>query len=376
MLKRRIESRPLRGVALLIVSSGFHNRGVESRSVGRMPFELPSLSIITPTLNAARTLRHCLESIRNQDYPEDRIEIVIADGGSSDDTLEVARGFGVDRVVENPLKTGEAGKAVGVDAARNEILTFIDSDNLLDRADWLRCMVAPFAEPDIVAAEPIEYTYRRTDPPITRYCALMGMNDPLCFFIGNYDRLNRITGRWTELSIPVEDKGEYLKLRLDERHLPTIGANGFLVRRTPFLQTGYKPYLFDIDVVYDLIQEGYSNFAKVKVGIVHLYAEDGRAFARKQRRRVRDFLHYRSLKLRRYPWTEVSKSNLLKFILETLLVLPLLIQIVRGMARVYDKAWFFHLRACWTTLVVYGWAIIRTRILGMDYPADRTGWRQ
>lgn len=341
-----------------------------------MPFELPTITVITPTLNAARTLALCLESIRGQDYPQGRVEIVLADGGSSDGTLEVARRYGVDRIVPNPLKTAEAGKAVAVDVSRNDILAFIDSDNLLDRPDWLRRMVAPFADPDIAASEPLEYSYRRTDPLITRYCALMGMNDPLCYFIGNYDRLNRISGRWTELPVRTEDRGDYLRVTLDERRIPTIGANGFLVRREPFLHTLYKPYLFDIDVVYDLIRDGHRQFAKVKIGIVHLFAGDGRAFARKQRRRVGDYLHYNRLNLRRYPWGGVSRFRLLNFILSTLLVVPLLVQIARGMARTPDRAWFFHLRACWVTLAVYGWTLLKAGVSGKTGAVDRKGWRQ
>ncbi len=341
-----------------------------------MPSDLPTISIIIPTLNAGKTLGLCLESVRAQDYPLDRIEIIIGDGGSTDDTLEVARHHGVDRVVRNPLRTGEAGKSVAAETARNEVLAFIDSDNILDRPDWIRRMVAPFADPDIVACEPLEYTYRVGDTLITRYCALMGMNDPLCYFIGNYDRVNRISCRWTEMSIQVEDRGEYLKVTLNERHLPTIGANGFLVRREAFLDTIYKPYLFDIDVLYDLVRAGHSRVAKVKIGIVHLFAGDSRSFARKQGRRVKDFLHYRKLKIRRYPWGGVSRFCLLKFVASTVLVVPLLIQAARGMARTFDRAWLFHVNACWLTLAIYGWVFMKDLVFRQTGVADRAGWRQ
>jgi len=40
---------------------------------------------------------------------------------------------------------------------------------------------------------------------------------------------------------------------LDEKNLPTIGANGFLVRREELLKGSVDNYLFDIDVVYELI---------------------------------------------------------------------------------------------------------------------------
>lgn len=66
-------------------------------------------------------------------------------------------------MVPNPLKTGEAGKAAGLKHAKNDIIAFIDSDNILPDKDWLKRMVEPFDDPEIIASEPIEYTYRASD---------------------------------------------------------------------------------------------------------------------------------------------------------------------------------------------------------------------
>ncbi|MDO8725183.1 MAG: glycosyltransferase [Candidatus Methanoperedens sp.] len=84
-----------------------------------------SISIITPTYNSAKTLTSCLDSIKAQNYKGD-IEIIIADGGSTDSTLEIAQKY-TNKIYPNPLKTGEAGKAAGVKHAKNEIIALIDS---------------------------------------------------------------------------------------------------------------------------------------------------------------------------------------------------------------------------------------------------------
>ncbi|MDH5782860.1 MAG: glycosyltransferase, partial [Candidatus Bathyarchaeota archaeon] len=212
--------------------------------------DLPSISIVIPTYNSERTLAQCLESIVRQDYTREKIEIIIADGGSKDKTLEIAKKFDVDRILHNPLRTGEAGKAVGVEAAKNEIILLQDSDNVLNEKGWLRRMVEPLEDAGIVGAEPLYYAYRKEDSLITRYCALLGMNDPFCLYLGNYDRYSYVTGKWTELQVKASDDGDYLLLELDERNIPTIGANGFLVRAKALKKVKYKPYLFDIDVVY------------------------------------------------------------------------------------------------------------------------------
>ena len=115
----------------------------------------PSISIIIPTLNAGTVLDKCLASIRKQDYPAKKIELIIADAGSNDDTLKIAERHGIDKILDNPLKTGEAGKAVGVSTASNEIIALIDSDNILDGPDWLARMTAPFLDPELIASEPL-----------------------------------------------------------------------------------------------------------------------------------------------------------------------------------------------------------------------------
>ena len=172
------------------------------------------LSVVIPTLNSEKTLAECLAAIRAQSLPRDSYEIVIADAGSSDRTRAIAREYGVETVTDNPLKTGEAGKTAGIKAAKGDVIALIDSDNILPDPHWLERMLAPFADPDILATEPLEYTCRREDPSLTRYFALLGMNDPICLFTGNYDRISAVTGRWTDLPVPQEDKGDYLKLRL------------------------------------------------------------------------------------------------------------------------------------------------------------------
>ncbi|WKZ33553.1 MAG: glycosyltransferase [Thermodesulfobacteriota bacterium] len=318
----------------------------------------PSVSVVVPTLNSGKTLDECLKSISGQDWPADMLEIVIADGGSTDSTLDIVRlsasksPFDV-RVVRNPLKTGEAGKAVGIKEARGELIAFIDSDNVLPDRGWLNRMAEPFADPDVVGAEPLEYACRAGDGFITRYCSHLGMNDPFCLFAGNYDRYSAVTGRWTEMPYRAEDKGGWFKLELDPARYPTMGANGFIVRKRAL--EGAGEYFFDIDMVRGLLKKNPgSRLAKVRTGIVHIFSGDTRTFIRKQMRRIRDFRHYERLGMREYPWKGVGRHAVARFVFSCLTVLPLISQAARGYCRKPDIAWLFHPVACWLTLIVYG----------------------
>ncbi len=74
----------------------------------------PSVSVAIATRNSQRTLAQCLESVRLQDYPS-RIEIVLADGGSIDKTLEIAKKFHA-KVIDVPeeKQNAEYNKGVAV----------------------------------------------------------------------------------------------------------------------------------------------------------------------------------------------------------------------------------------------------------------------
>lgn len=337
--------------------------------------KLPSISVLIPTLNTAKVLDFCLKSIAKQNYPKEKTEVIIADGGSTDKTLEIAQKYGA-KIYKNPLKTGEAGKAVALKKAKNELIALIDSDNVLPDKNWLKRMVELFSDPKIIGSEPWEFTYRKQDGFIDRYCALIGMNDPLCLFLGNYDKRSVLTGKWTGLPIKQEDKGGWIKAELEPPNLPTIGANGTILRRKILIDSGLVgDYLFDIDIIAQLASKKPVKFAKVKTGIIHLYCGgDIKKFIRKQKRRIRDYLYYQKIGVRKYPWRQQNKLGLLKFILSCITVLPLVYQSIKGCLKKPDSAWFFHPLACWGTLLVYGWG--RTLGFFSIQELNRKGWRQ
>lgn len=89
---------------------------------------LPLVSVIIPTYNSEGTLDLCLQSIINQSYK--KIEIVVVDGGSVDDTLKISQKYGVKVVrTEKPSRTLQ--RNVGLVNASGKILLNVDSDEVL-----------------------------------------------------------------------------------------------------------------------------------------------------------------------------------------------------------------------------------------------------
>lgn len=340
-----------------------------------------TISIVTPVFNSMRTIGEYMEAILMQDYPHGAIEIVFADGGSTDGTLETIEKYkslsDIEiSVFDNPLRTGEAGKAVGVKKAANDVVCLLDSDNIIPDTRWITRLIKPFDDEIIVASQAIEYTYRREDGIINRYCALIGMTDPLCIFVGNYEHHCLITNKWTEIQREEIDCGDYLSVRFTAGMIPAIGTNGFFVRRDKLLDNFEGEYLFDIDVMHDMLsRHPRMRVAIVKTSIVHLFCQDIKGFARKQNRRVMDYHYFRTTRNRTYPWSKMFKGNIVLFVLCTVTVVPLLVQAIFGFCRKPDlPAWAFHIVACWVTLWVYGWGVIRS--LFKRQAANRENWRQ
>jgi len=314
---------------------------------------VPIVSVVVPTRNSGKTLDKCLSSLSQQDYPQDKIELIIVDAFSKDQTLDIARKFNA-KVLFNPRITGEAGKAVGVEAAKGEIILFIDSDNVLPSKDWLVHMIEPLQNKEVVASEPVSYSYCKSDPAIIRYCSLIGANDPLTVYLGFYGRYSFLEDKWTNIPLKVVDKESYFQITLSVGVIPTMGANGFLVQASALKRTNFKPYLFDIDIIYELIDLGYTDFARVKIGIFHLYAFNLSQYLKKTYRRIRDYYYFHKLGLRKYPWTRFNRLKLLGLILRILLIFPLFKDVAKGYKRKADAAWFLHWFLCVLTIAVYG----------------------
>jgi glycosyltransferase involved in cell wall biosynthesis len=88
----------------------------------------PLVSVIIPTYNSARTLRRCIESLKAQTYR--RIELIVVDNFSNDETVEIARKYGVRVLFKGNERTAQ--KNWGAVNSRGDLLCFVDSDFVLE----------------------------------------------------------------------------------------------------------------------------------------------------------------------------------------------------------------------------------------------------
>ena len=335
----------------------------------------PKVSIIIPTLNSEAVINNCLASIKKQNYPN--FEIIIIDNGSSDKTIDIASKY-TKYIYYNPIKSAEASKAFGLKKANGVYIALIDSDNILPSSNWLSQMIKPLEiNKNSIGSEPWEYTYRPKAGIIERYSALTGVNDPYTLVANNYDRKSFLNKNWNGLNIPIKNFLNYQEAQLlPQKLMPTIGANG-TVLRTLIIKKYFKgDYLFDIDLL-QIIQNKTKKpiiFTKVKVGIIHTFCESSIIkFINKQNRRSTDLYVYRNL--RNYSLTKSNTIPTIKFILYVILFFPMIIDMIRGFIKKPDIAWFLHPILCLITLFIYVINTIKFK-LNLLKPINRLGWKQ
>ncbi|MCI4351926.1 MAG: glycosyltransferase [Thermoplasmata archaeon] len=135
----------VQGVPLYLAVQMPHPRGPATPTP---PVPAPLVSVIVPARNEGEDLGPCLGGLLSQSYPS--VELLVVDGGSTDETREVARARGtrVTVIEEPPLPEGWVGKNwacwTGALQARGEFLLFVDADvrpspqAIWTAVDWAR----------------------------------------------------------------------------------------------------------------------------------------------------------------------------------------------------------------------------------------------
>lgn len=326
--------------------------------------DCPSISVCIPTYNSSKTLDRCLESIRAQKYPQDKIEILLGDGGSIDDTFKIAKKYKATVIkISSDKQHAEYNRGVAFNKAKNELVLIVDHDNFLPDEEWLVRMIQPLLDDwEVVASSTCYYDYSEKYDLMDRYFALFGTSEPLPFYLGKADRLQYGVQKWNLVGNS-KDCGDYFSVTFenDPRKFPSIGSNGCLMRRELVKNNAKSDpdNHFPIDVMFDMVANGFNKFAFVKTSIIHLTHSQG--LFKFLQRRVKFVLKYHFEDQGRRRWSVFMKGDELKlllFVFYSLTIVKPLIDSIRGFVRIPDIAWFVHPIMCFGTTIVYGYASI------------------
>lgn len=308
--------------------------------------DLPKVSFIIPVLNTAEILGNCLASIRRQDYPQGKIEIIVADGGSTDETRAAAKSFGA-QIVDNPERVAESGKRTGLKMARGEYIVFTDADNELSSRDFLRLAVTALAQnPKALGVE----SYYPAAPGMNSFCAyltqILHISDPIAWMMSvNPVQLGTDNGleRWT--------------FPKDSLAYP-LGANGFVFRKADLDSINATEHFEDTHVALQLALGGKREWLRLTGCGVHHYCVRGVTdFLKKRRRQA---YHFLSLKDKSHlSWTQMKPlmPGWLACVLCGTLIVPLA-QTVRGLCQTRDPRWLWHPLASFVSALGVAWGFL------------------
>ncbi len=112
--------------------------------------ELPALSIIITAHNEASVIEKKLQNTLAQDYPPEKLEVIVASDGSDDGTNELVARFPSPQVCLLALPRQGKNRALNqaAAAAGGEVLVFTDADSML-QPGALRHLAAPFNDPEV-----------------------------------------------------------------------------------------------------------------------------------------------------------------------------------------------------------------------------------
>jgi glycosyltransferase involved in cell wall biosynthesis len=259
----------------------------------------PLVSIVMPTFNSAKIITKALASIREQNYPQAQIEILVVDGGSTDQTCVFAKQYGA-IVLENPKTQQEYAKHIGLMAARGKYVVFLDSDEVFERKDAITLRI------DLMERNPrlkmvLSGGYRRPPEVSAVNDYINTFSDPFAFF------MNRICpdARFFphdmahKYGVRGEDKDSYELVFDATRSLPVVDLCAGNTIVSDYLREALGSRLEKAEIIprvfYELVTHGAAIAVLKSDAIVHYSADNFRTYFRKLRWRVIVNTHYQHI---------------------------------------------------------------------------------
>ena len=194
----------------------------------------PGISIVIATRNRLSSLKRCVESIRAQDYPKERMELVIVSDGSTDETPEYLSALAAQepwiKVIAQTRGWQAHARNKGILLSSGELIAITDDDCVVTK-DWLLSIASAMQNPKIsgvgghvqtagnsLVARYIDHV-RSLDPPLLPDGSpQMLITANACFRRGALEQIGlfdetfgAVSGEDTEMSLRMRRKGMKLK---------------------------------------------------------------------------------------------------------------------------------------------------------------------
>lgn len=228
---------------------------------------LLTISIIIPAYNEEKNLKRLLPSLKKQTYPKNKIEFIIIDDASTDNTYKLAKEFGA-RIISVKTHDIELNKGIGMYAAKNDLIYWLDADMEICSKDFFVSLVKPLAEnPHLIGSFTKEFALDYQKPITNSFLRFISYDtlqcDPVYGFFSS-----------SVQSTIIEQKRDYAICHFIPGKIPPAGRT--LFRRNELLKTavGKNKSFIDLETLEIVARAGHQYFAYVpKAKIRHYHSQ-------------------------------------------------------------------------------------------------------
>lgn len=319
---------------------------------------LPLVSIIIPTLNAESYLPYYFAQLKKQTYDKKKLEIVLADGGSTDGTLKIARKFGA-KIVNNPFIQGQPGVFVGMQHAKGELLMILPGDNIFKSKEAIEKMVNIFMQDSAIYAAFPKHISASKDSLFTKY--INTFTDPFNHFLYGKGSNART---FKDIYKTLENNSSYDIYDFSSSRIrPILGLTQGMTIRKNFARKWSEKY-DDIVPILKLIKENKKIAYAHSIELYHHTVRDLEHYFRKQRWAAMNAFKKNSygLNLRRELLTNEQRIKMFLFPAYSFsIVLPLAYSMFM-FVKERKPIWLFHLVISFVTSTAIMYEFLRFKL--------------
>ena len=320
----------------------------------------PLITVLIATFNSSKLLPRTLDALINQSYPRDKMEILAVDGGSTDNTIDIALSYGC-KIINNPETEPVNAKMLGIKNATGKYLMVLDHDEVLINPDSVRDRIELLENhPSCKVA--FCSGYKRPDdyPLLNEYISEFG--DPFSLFIYNFSKGAGFLERGLKniCKVIAEDTRYMLVSFAETKRIPIFELCCLAtIVNLEWFKTHSNIENSSQDMVhmfYIMLSMGYPEAILLKGDpLVHYSADSLKAYWPKLKWRIKNNVHYANKAengfLGREKYTNYSKYKKFLFIPYTVMLPICMLHGTHMAVTRKNKIFLMHPIFCWYVLL-------------------------
>ncbi|KKS44789.1 MAG: Dolichyl-phosphate mannose synthase related protein [Candidatus Azambacteria bacterium GW2011_GWB1_42_17] len=277
----------------------------------------PKISVVIPTFNEEKNIKKCLDSIFTQDYPRNKLEVLVVDDDSTDQTVKIAEKYPI-RLLRNGQKHGEIGKMIGFKASTGKYFIYLDADVELISKDFFKKLVTPLEQNNKIIASFTKEGAGPNSAPMEKYLS--------------FDSLQR-DGLYQWLTPSVESTiikhfPNYSLCKYAVNKIPPSGRCLYRRQELAKATVGFDMFL-ELDFLKLMVKLGHKLFAYVPNAVMYHHHVKSISELLRKRKYNLTRVYFRHISNRLYTWVNwknpIDWAKLLVWIIYANLFIPSLI---------------------------------------------------